>query len=46
MAGAVGAALTTRLFALGWLRRAERGRAVHLTDRGRAGFAEVFGVDA
>jgi hypothetical protein len=46
VAGAVGAALTTRLFALGWLRRAERGRAVHLTDRGRTGFAEVFGVDA
>ena len=45
LAGGVGAALTARLFALGWLRRAERGRAVHLTDQGRAGFAEVRGVD-
>jgi DNA-binding transcriptional ArsR family regulator len=46
LAGAVGAALTSRLFALGWIRRAEHGRAVHLTDEGRRGFAEVFGVDA
>jgi hypothetical protein len=48
LAGAVGAALTGRLFDLGWIRRAERSRAVHLTDRGRKGFLDVFGfkVDA
>jgi DNA-binding transcriptional ArsR family regulator len=45
LAGAVGAALTGRLFDLGWIRRGERSRAVHLTDTGRAGFAEVFAVD-
>ncbi len=45
LAGGVGAALTTRLLDLGWIRRAERGRAVHLTDEGHAGFASVLGVD-
>jgi DNA-binding transcriptional ArsR family regulator len=45
LAGAVGAALTTRIFDLGWIRRAERSRAVHLTDQGRAGFARVLGVE-
>jgi len=46
LAGAVGAALTSRLFELAWIRRAERSRAVHVTDQGRKGFATVFGVDA
>jgi DNA-binding transcriptional ArsR family regulator len=45
LAGGVGAALTARLLELGWIRRAERSRAVHLTDAGRAGFATVLGVD-
>jgi DNA-binding transcriptional ArsR family regulator len=45
LAGAVGAALTQRLFDLGWIRRAERSRAVHLTDQGRKGFPEVFGFE-
>jgi hypothetical protein len=45
LAGAVGAALTSRIFGLGWIRRAERSRAVHVTDEGRAGFARVFGID-
>jgi hypothetical protein len=45
LAGGVGAALTSHLLDLGWIRRAERSRAVHLTDEGRAGFAEVLGVD-
>jgi len=46
LAGAVGAALTSRLLALDWLRPAERSRAVHLTDQGRAGLTSVFGIDA
>jgi DNA-binding transcriptional ArsR family regulator len=37
LSGTVGRALTGRLLDLGWLRRAPRGRAVHLTDDGRAG---------
>ena len=41
---AIGAALATRLFDLGWIRRAERSRAVLVTDRGRAGFADTFGL--
>jgi DNA-binding transcriptional ArsR family regulator len=45
LAGAVGAALAGRLFTLGWIRRAERGRAVHLTDEGRRGLADAFGVE-
>jgi DNA-binding transcriptional ArsR family regulator len=45
LAGAVGAALTSRLFDLGWIRRAERSRAVHLTDIGRKAFPDVFGVE-
>jgi DNA-binding transcriptional ArsR family regulator len=45
LAGAVGAALTSRLFDLDWIRRAERSRAVHVTDHGRKGFPDVFGVD-
>jgi DNA-binding transcriptional ArsR family regulator len=44
LAGAVGAALTGRLLDLGWIRRADRGRAVHLSDQGRTGFATVLGV--
>jgi hypothetical protein len=45
-AGAVGAALTNRLFELGWIRRSEHDRAVHVTADGRDGFAEVFQVSA
>jgi DNA-binding transcriptional ArsR family regulator len=46
LAGVVGAALTGRLFDLGWIRRSEHSRAVHVTGDGRAGFAEVFEVSA
>jgi DNA-binding transcriptional ArsR family regulator len=35
LAGAVGRGLTARLLELRWLRRADRGRAVHLTPEGR-----------
>jgi DNA-binding transcriptional ArsR family regulator len=45
LAGALGAALTDHLFDLDWIRRAERSRAVHVTDQGRKGLAEVFGID-
>jgi hypothetical protein len=44
LSGALGAALAARLFALGWVVRLPRTRAVRLTDDGRAGLAEHFGV--
>ncbi|MFI0216234.1 ArsR/SmtB family transcription factor [Streptomyces lydicus] len=45
LAGALGAALTARMFALGWLRHGRYRRVVHLTDGGREGLATTFGVD-
>lgn len=45
LAGALGAALADRVFELGWIRRAERGRAVHLTRAGVEGFQTTFGID-
>ena len=44
LAGALGAALLTRLEALDWIRRAANSRAVHVTGRGQAGFAAAFGM--
>jgi DNA-binding transcriptional ArsR family regulator len=44
LSGALGAALAARLFELGWLARLPRTRAVRLTEDGRAGLAEQFGV--
>jgi DNA-binding transcriptional ArsR family regulator len=44
LAGAVGAALATRMFELGWIERVWRGRAVKVSARGQAGLAERFGV--
>jgi DNA-binding transcriptional ArsR family regulator len=46
IAGAAGAALTNRYFALGWMERMERGHAVVVTPSGRRGFRETFGIDA
>jgi hypothetical protein len=46
LSGALGAALAARLFELGWVARLPRTRAVRLTDDGRAGLAEQFGVAA
>jgi DNA-binding transcriptional ArsR family regulator len=45
LAGSLGAALTERMFALGWLTRARRGRAVQVSDRGYDGLRETFGID-
>ncbi|MEY2241916.1 ArsR/SmtB family transcription factor [Streptomyces sp. BF23-18] len=44
LAGAVGAALTSRLFALGWLRYGSSPRVVHVTENGADGLADTFGL--
>jgi len=41
LAGALGAALTKRLFELDWIERAGPGRAVRVTSAGRAGFGTM-----
>lgn len=46
LAGSLGAALAERMFDLGWIRRADRSRAVHLSDAGREGLHQVFGAQA
>jgi hypothetical protein len=45
LSGAAGAALAARLFALGWLRRAARGRAVEVTAAGACGLENAFGIE-
>lgn len=45
VAGALGAALAARFLELGWVRRSPRSRAIQLTDAGRRGLAEVFGLE-
>jgi hypothetical protein len=42
--GAIGAALTARCFDLGWAARARDSRAVTITEDGRRGFDETFGL--
>lgn len=44
LAGALGAALTRRLFELDWIRHINQRRAVVLTDAGRQGLNETFGL--
>jgi hypothetical protein len=44
LAGALGAALAERMLELRWIRRARRSRAVHVTDEGRRGLQETFGL--
>ena len=42
LSGPLGRALATRLLDLGWIRRADRGRAVHVTDAGAGGLRREF----
>jgi DNA-binding transcriptional ArsR family regulator len=44
LSGPLGRALADRLLELGWVRRAERSRAVHVTDLGRDRLAAEFGI--
>lgn len=44
LAGALGAAVAQRMLDLRWVRRARTHRAVQVTDDGRAGLDEVFGL--
>jgi DNA-binding transcriptional ArsR family regulator len=45
VAGALGAALASRMFELGWLRRRPTNRSVEVTVVGRARLAAEFGLD-
>jgi DNA-binding transcriptional ArsR family regulator len=44
LAGALGAAIATRLFELGWLRRGRARRVVILTEDGETGLNKTFGL--
>jgi hypothetical protein len=44
LAGALGAAVATRMLDLRWVRRAPAGRAVFVTDEGAGALRSVFGV--
>ena len=46
LAGALGAALAERCFALGWVDRIRDSRAVALTPRGQIALRELFRIDA
>jgi hypothetical protein len=45
LSGVVGRDLAARFFALGWLARGDRSRAVHLTDAGRTGLNDWLRID-
>lgn len=45
LAGALGAAVTGKLFEMGWIARRPDTRAVRLTEAGRAGLLREFGID-
>jgi DNA-binding transcriptional ArsR family regulator len=45
LAGALGAAITNRLFENGWITRTSINRAVHLTEEGRLGFLREFELE-
>ena len=44
LAGSVGAALASRCFDLGWIRRIRESRAVAVTNRGRAALRDTFSL--
>jgi hypothetical protein len=43
--GALAAAITSRMFELGWIERGQRRRSVRVTPVGMEGLASTFGVD-
>jgi DNA-binding transcriptional ArsR family regulator len=45
LAGSLGAAIAARMIELGWVRRAQRSRALHISDDGYEGLRERFGVE-
>jgi DNA-binding transcriptional ArsR family regulator len=45
LAGSLGAALADRTLELGWVKRADLGRAVHITPGGYDGLRSTFGVE-
>jgi hypothetical protein len=45
LGGSLGAALAARMIELGWVRKADRSRAVHVSDNGYEGLREHFGID-
>jgi DNA-binding transcriptional ArsR family regulator len=45
LAGALGAAVASRMFDLGWVSRAPRGRAVLVSRAGAEGLAQTFGLE-
>lgn len=44
LAGALGAAVTSRLFGLGWIDRIPGGRAIRVTEHGFRGLSQEFGI--
>src|SRR3984957_15405668 len=44
LGGSVGAVLTQRSFELGWVKRLDGGRALKITEAGRCGLNDTFGV--
>jgi DNA-binding transcriptional ArsR family regulator len=45
LAGSLGAAIADRMIDLGWVRRAQRSRALHVSDHGYEGLRERFGIE-
>ena len=45
LAGSLGAALAARMIELGWVRKADRSRAVHVNDIGYDGLRDHFGLE-